>query len=309
VELLVYIAIVGIVMGAIYTTFARQQDSYIVQERLAILQQNLRGAMALLASDIQMAGYYTCYEQRAITLDWDGDAANESIRPLLLGTGNSIVLVMADDNLLRPLAAGESANAGSSTVTVTNDLGFDPVDIPYGVLVKSDLSRAEFFKVNAVGAGSPAPLTVEPAATTGQTFIESYFAAATPEQSDLIGRVDIILYTVEVDADGVSRLKRENLGDATTGKQVVAEYINALQIDYAVANDVPPATEIENWQPTTSGTKDAPPDGDGTTYDERDIRRVALTLSGTINVSPKLGNKQRCLSSTIKVRNLGMEFM
>ena len=63
VELLVYVALVGVVMGAIYTVFKRQQDSYLTQERLVILQQNLRGAMYLVASDLQMAGYYTCYDQ------------------------------------------------------------------------------------------------------------------------------------------------------------------------------------------------------------------------------------------------------
>jgi len=294
VELLVYIAVVGIVMGAIYTLFYRQQDSYLVQDRLAILQQNLRGAMIVLANDIQMAGHYTCYEQRAITLDWDGDAADETIRPLLLGTGNSIVIVKADTDLIRPLTGTESADTGSSTITVADDLGFDPVDKPYGVLIKSDLSRAEFFKVTAVAAGS---LTVEPAATAGETFIESYFAGATPEQSDLIAPVEIITYTRDAD----DRLWRSG--------EMVAEHITGLQFSYAVANEVPPATESENWQSTTSGTKDAPPNGDGKSYDERDIRRVTVTLSGNISVSPKLGNKQRTLSSTIKVRNLGMDML
>jgi type IV pilus assembly protein PilW len=65
VELLVYIAIVGVVMTAVFTTFKRQQDSYMVQERLAVLQQNLRGAMSLLSSDLQMAGYYSCYEPQS----------------------------------------------------------------------------------------------------------------------------------------------------------------------------------------------------------------------------------------------------
>ena len=297
VELLVYIAVVGIVMGAIYTLFYRQQDSYLVQDRLAILQQNLRGAMIVLANDIQMAGHYTCYEQRAITLDWDGDAADETIRPLLLGTGDSIVIVKTDTDLIRTLTGTESADTGSSTITVADDLGFDPADKPYGVLIKSDLSRAEFFKVTAVAAGS---LTVEPAATAGETFIESYFAGATPEQSDLIAPVEVITYW----RDAEDRLWR-----TTESDEMVAEHITGLQFSYAVANEVPPATESENWQSTTSGTKDAPPNGDGKSYDERDIRRVTVTLSGNISVSPKLGNKQRTLSSTIKVRNLGMDML
>ena len=89
----------------------------------------------------------------------------------------------------------------------------------------------------------------------------------------------------------------------------MAEHISGLQFRYAVANEIPPATAAENWQPTSIGTKDAPPNGDGQTYDERAIRRAEVTITGTIQVSPKLGNKQRSLSSTIKVRNMGMDML
>ena len=48
---------------------------------------------------------------------------------------------------------------------------------------------------------------------------------------------------------------------------------------------------------------------DNKPWDERDVRRVTVTLTGVIQVSPKLGSKQRTLSSTIKVRNLGMDII
>jgi prepilin-type N-terminal cleavage/methylation domain-containing protein len=301
VELLIYVAIVGIVMGAIYATFARQQDSYMVQDRLAILQQNLRGAMTLLANDIQMAGHYTCYEQRAITMDWDDDTGtpDQSIRPILLGTASDIIIVKVDSAAMRPLDPGEFTNAGDSSRTITVDntelnfgLDVDNGENMYGVLIKSDLSRAEFFEVEQDPAGTS--LKVYPAAdTSGVTrFVESYFAAATPEQSDIIAPVEIITYTL----DGTNRLWRSG--------EMVAEHISGFQLQYAVVDDVAGEDWVSKSAETALGQKT-----DNQPWDERDVRRIMVTLTGNIQVSPKLGSKQRTLSSTIKVRNLGMEVL
>ncbi len=307
VELLVYIAIAGIVMGAIYTTFKRQQDSYLVQERLAILQQNLRGAMYLLASELQMAGYYTCYDPLAFPfpVDWDGDTLNESIRPLIFGADldpDTIVIVKASGQEIRALQTGapnEGAPQGSSQITLNDfdldgdgDNDFDVATKPYGVIVKSDFTRAEFFRVTLVGAN----LTVSPASGT---FQEPYFPGPTAAQSDLIARADLIVYTLDT---ATNRLMRQNLGDGT-GNQIVAENISDLQLRYAVVDE----QNGEVWVDSSSGTKPSPPAGDGKTYDERDIRRIQVTLTGTVQISPALGTKTRSLSSTIKVRNMGMD--
>jgi type II secretory pathway component PulJ len=289
VELLVYMAIVGIVMGAIYTMFYRQQDSYLVQERVAILQQNLRGAMAMIASDLEMAGYYTCYEQRNILLDWDDSGSaedpREKIRPLLLGTSNSIVIVKADAEALRPFNSETDRADANNNVIYGNyaDLGFDPNDNPYGILIKADLSRAEFFEVN----GSGADISVNPAADAGEKFIESYFYSPIDGKSDLIAPVEIIKYSV----DAEDTLLRSGT--------IVAEHIDSLTLSYGVANEMPPATVPMSWTSAISG-----PD-----YTGHEVREVAVTLRGSILVSQKLGTKQRSLSSTIKLRNLGMEMM
>ena len=57
VELLVAMAMLGIVMGAIYSTYKSQQDSYVVQEEVVQMQQNLRAALHLLGKDLRAAGY------------------------------------------------------------------------------------------------------------------------------------------------------------------------------------------------------------------------------------------------------------
>lgn len=57
IEILIALAISSIVMIALYQIFNSQQKNYLVQEEVAHIQQNARGAMLFLTNDIRMAGY------------------------------------------------------------------------------------------------------------------------------------------------------------------------------------------------------------------------------------------------------------
>ena len=57
VELLVAMALSGIVMIAVYKSFASQQKTYSVQDDVAAMQQDLRAAMDIMVREIRMAGY------------------------------------------------------------------------------------------------------------------------------------------------------------------------------------------------------------------------------------------------------------
>jgi type IV pilus assembly protein PilW len=56
VELLVAVGISGVVMAGIYTVYYSQQKSYIAQEQIVAMQQNLRAAMFYMEREIRMAG-------------------------------------------------------------------------------------------------------------------------------------------------------------------------------------------------------------------------------------------------------------
>ncbi|MBW2615743.1 MAG: prepilin-type N-terminal cleavage/methylation domain-containing protein [Deltaproteobacteria bacterium] len=56
IELLVAMAISGIVMAGIYSVYYSQQKSYMAQEQLAVMQQNIRAAMFFMGREIRMAG-------------------------------------------------------------------------------------------------------------------------------------------------------------------------------------------------------------------------------------------------------------
>lgn len=57
VEILIALAISAVVLTAIYQTYHAQQKSYIVQEEVAKMQQNLRAAIIMMAGELRMAGY------------------------------------------------------------------------------------------------------------------------------------------------------------------------------------------------------------------------------------------------------------
>jgi type IV pilus assembly protein PilW len=57
VELLVVMAITGVVMTAVYKMYISQQDSYVLQEQVAEMQQNARIAKYVMTREIRMAGY------------------------------------------------------------------------------------------------------------------------------------------------------------------------------------------------------------------------------------------------------------
>jgi type IV pilus assembly protein PilW len=57
VELLVAMAITLVVMAAVYKVYMSQQDSYLLQEQIAELQQNARTAKYIMTREIRMAGY------------------------------------------------------------------------------------------------------------------------------------------------------------------------------------------------------------------------------------------------------------
>ena len=57
IEVLITMLISGIVMASIFSIFQSQQDSYVAQDQVAEMQQNLRAAFNVMVSEIRMAGY------------------------------------------------------------------------------------------------------------------------------------------------------------------------------------------------------------------------------------------------------------
>ena len=78
VEILVAMVVSGLVLSGIYSTYQSQQSSYILQEQIAQVQQNLRAAMYLLTRELRMAGFNPSNNAEAGIVD--GEWSSTSIR-------------------------------------------------------------------------------------------------------------------------------------------------------------------------------------------------------------------------------------
>ena len=59
VELLIAMAITGIILGTVVSTFITQRKTYALQEQITEMMQNARAAMETMTREIRMAGYHT----------------------------------------------------------------------------------------------------------------------------------------------------------------------------------------------------------------------------------------------------------
>ena len=57
VEVLITLVISGILMTSVYAAFQAQQDSYLAQEQVAEMQQNIRAGLDIMVHELRMAGY------------------------------------------------------------------------------------------------------------------------------------------------------------------------------------------------------------------------------------------------------------
>jgi type IV pilus assembly protein PilW len=105
IELLVAMAISGIVAGAIFTAFQSQQKSYLIQDQVTEMQQNLRAAMDIMVRDIRMAGYSQGAPGFGIT---DICPRDKDHNPDVTITGNGAFEFTADFDDNGTLSGGET---------------------------------------------------------------------------------------------------------------------------------------------------------------------------------------------------------
>jgi len=302
-ELLVAMVIGLVVMGAIYGTFKSQGDAFVIQEQLTAMHQNLRGAMYVMTRDIQMAGYMTNFDTSNYTnIDWDPTlAGNEAIRPLIYGRNNDdgsgidvkpgtdvMVIVKASNapSDSRQLTASDPVDATTLTLSPF-DINLDAATFKFGILVKSDLSRAEVFEVTSK-AGN--------VLTFKNSLQENYGTG------DRVYRADVIIYKVNINDPLHPGLQRENLGN-DQGFQIVAENIDNLQLRY-ILND---GTIIDNPA--------------GQEVNVRAVQVFLLARTDQINrgytnnntytmgdqaPTPNDGYRRKLMTSIIKTRNIGL---
>jgi prepilin-type N-terminal cleavage/methylation domain-containing protein len=101
IELLVVLVISGIVIGGVYRVFISQTKAYTVQDQVAEIQQDVRGAMEMMVRDIRMAGFQnrnfgsalisdspivTPLNAQSITVNYEYNSGTNTITYALVGT-------------------------------------------------------------------------------------------------------------------------------------------------------------------------------------------------------------------------------
>ena len=161
-ELMIAVAIFSIVSGVIYAAYQHQQNSYITQEQVADMQQNIRSALFLLAQDIKMAGFDPSEKATAVTninniarvaefrfaRDENGDGViqnNEHVRYALTNDGNNEINDTARDGI----ANGFPCGLGRQTGIPPDTGGLDPA--------ADNVEAVEFYYHLAGGSASFSP--------------------------------------------------------------------------------------------------------------------------------------------------------
>ena len=127
IELLVAMAISGFVLTAINSIYKTQQQSYVVQEQTAAIQQNLRGGVYCMYREIRMAGYDPRLSGEFGIVDIGLD-----------NTGNSTITFTVDDNLNNVFNESDGNGVVDHKETFIYSLYDYPTASPDGIL---DLGR------------------------------------------------------------------------------------------------------------------------------------------------------------------------
>lgn len=294
VELLVVLVIMGVVTGAVYTTFLSTQRQAYTQDEVVEVQQNLRAALDYLVKDIRMAQFMAPADETALVtvptqmlVDSDGDGAyaNDLVdRPVLsLISATSmhgyarVTGVAVSGSVLELDVAPNTMQqfADDDVVRVFRPVDLNPVTKVYPVIgtpsgdqVDLDISSGGY----TAGDVSSGDLLVRmPAAATDGDF---------PLQIDYQLVDDP---STDMNMNQLQRRVLDQDGNTVEAFQLIASNISGLALNYLddAGNTTTDLAEVVAIQITMTARTDA-------------------TKTANSNFS---GPKTRSLSTTVKIHN------
>jgi prepilin-type N-terminal cleavage/methylation domain-containing protein len=240
VELLVALVVSSILMAAVYRTFISQQKTYVVQEQVVDMQQNVRVAIGRMMREIRMAGFGPA---SAILPGATFDAK----------TLNNVVTVGTPAGGLTIITAG-GATTIAEDPTAANQIKVSSLKDGQG----NDLFDTGVRKYISVGGLETRQITAIDTGTKTLTLNSNLIQ--NPKQNTTV----IALRAVSYQLSGLTLTRDENLGG---GAAPVADNIAGLQFEYldkdgvAIADPVANAANIRVVRVTvTAQTSQADPD-------------------------------------------------
>jgi prepilin-type N-terminal cleavage/methylation domain-containing protein len=142
IELLVGLVICGVLMGGIYRVFIAQTKAYTVQDQVAEVQQNIRGATEIIVRDLRMAGFQTStFNSFVITGSPVGSPlSNNSITVNYEYLGGALPAIYTVTYTLagRSLTRTLTQNPPGASVTDTILENVDALTFSYGIDLNGD---------------------------------------------------------------------------------------------------------------------------------------------------------------------------
>lgn len=224
IEMMIALAIMGIALTAIFSSFSFQHKSYVTQNAVAQMQQSVRGGLAFMGGDLRNAANITSTNIAVPTTLFGGSplpaVLTDGMRVIDGGTNGSDNLYVISrtgiDNILSNAAA-----AGDSVTVVDNTTPWTTGDV--GVVY--DAANADIFTVTAFQ-----PATSQ---LTHSAFTYGYLAGTR------IGRLRYSEYFINNSIPAhpaLMRRYRDNTG--TLVSDVVADDIEDLQVRLGVLDNV-----------------------------------------------------------------------
>ena len=211
IELLVALVLSGLLLAAAYRTFIGQQKTYVVQEQVVDMQQNVRAAINRMVTELRMSGFGNVSMVLPVTFT--------------TGTFNNVL------NLNSPTAGAltiVSAVGGTSTLTIEGGVGQTQVVVS---TLKDGQGNDLFDTVNrryiSVGGMDSHMITSIDSGTKTITLngpLTFYHPVGTP-----VYTIRALSYQVAVVSGIRTLLRDENLGN---GAQPQADNIENLQFTY-----------------------------------------------------------------------------
>jgi len=283
IEILIVIAIMGLILGAVYSVYLTHQKSAYTQEEVVEVQQNLRIAMDSMTKDIRMAGMLVPSTTPAIA---GGFANYSTVIPLSMASARGVYA---------RIDASPAITAGTDTVTCT-------VESPETVDVFNANSGNPVLIIRPVDGSQPHATTFSITASdrTAKTLTLQR-ASGTFAAGDVIKRSDMIAMTgtgapdpnsvvyALVDAgttvNGVTCPQNQRCLTRTVNgtADIIAGYISSLKFNYV----------LEDYSEETNPS------------DLSKVRAVRVTITGQTASTALLsgGPKTRQLTSIVKIRN------
>jgi len=217
IELLIALVISAILIVALYQIFIGQQKTYVVQEQVVDMQQNVRAAINKMMREIRMAGFGNVGDllgTRGIENGFTGEV--NSFTKEITPNANSITIVGGFKQIRRdngdPIVI---AYASGNQIT----LNFATDEFDGGVAHR-------FISIGGVESNTVLSRSVR--TLTLKNPISFAHSAGTP-----IFKIQAITYSVGNSGDKIALLRNENTGG---GNQPLAENVENIQFEYRDAN-------------------------------------------------------------------------